>query len=287
MKRWVSNLLIILFVCIFLVSGFFLGRYWLNSRKQASQYNELAQIMEQAKPATEPTDYDTPDKPQTSIEPDSEPATTEPQPDDNQLVTVHDPITDQPVQILPELAELYVRNPDLEGWITIEGTNINYPGMHTPDRPDYYLYRNFYKEDSAHGCIYIREQCVADRSDNVVIYGHRMKDGSMFNNLLHYEDRDYYEAHKYIQFSTRLERHTYEIMAVFTTVATESGYPYHLFNDAAEPEEFDRYVADVKALSLYDTGVDAAYGDKLITLSTCEYSQDNGRMVIVAKRIDS
>ena len=289
MKRWVSNLLIILFVCIFLVSGFFLGRYLLQSRRQKDSYDDLAQIMEQAKPVPLPTDDGTQDAPVTSIEPGTatDPSTeTEWQPTDNQLTTIHHPVTDEPVQILPELAELFLLNPDLEGWITIEDTNIHYPVMHTPDRTDYYLYRNFYREDSAHGCIYIREQCSAYHSDNVVIYGHRMKDGSMFNNLLHYDDPAYYEAHKYIQFSTLQERHTYEIMAVFTTVATESGYPYHLFNDAADAEEFDRFVADVKELSLYDTGLTATYGDKLITLSTCEYSRDNGRMVVVAKRID-
>ena len=73
---------------------------------------------------------------------------------------------------------------------------------------------------------------------------------------------------------------------MFKTVATASGYPYYLFVDAADEAAFDTYVADCKALSLYDTGLDAVYGDKLITLSTCEYSRDNGRMVVVARQID-
>lgn len=283
MKRWLSTTLLIVFVAVFLISGFFLGRYFIESRKEKNTYDGLAQIMEQARPV--PTEDQTPDTPTVSIDPEDTDTATEPQPSDNQLVTVHDPVTGQPVELLPELAELYLLNPDLAGWITVEGTSINYPVMHTPDRPDYYLYRNFYKEDSAHGCIYMREACMPGVSDNLVIYGHRMKDGSMFNNLLHYEDRDYYESHKYIQFSTLTERHTYQIIAVFKTVATESGYPYHLFTYAESPEEFDRYVADVKALAFYDTGVSAQYGDKLITLSTCEYTQDNGRMVVVAKRI--
>ena len=283
MKRWLSTTLLIVFVAVFLISGFFLGRYFIESRKEKNTYDGLAQIMEQARPV--PTEDQTPDTPTVSIDPEDTDTATEPQPSDNQLVTVHDPVTGQPVELLPELAELYLLNPDLAGWITVEGTSINYPVMHTPDRPDYYLYRNFYKEDSAHGCIYMREACTPGVSDNLVIYGHRMKDGSMFNNLLHYEDRDYYESHRYIQFSTLTERHTYQIIAVFKTVATESGYPYHLFTYAESPEEFDRYVADVKALAFYDTGVSAQYGDKLITLSTCEYTQDNGRMVVVAKRI--
>lgn len=281
MKRWLSNLLIIVFVCIFLVSGFFLVRYWLDSRKQATQFDDLAQLMEQDRltpPQATPTPPADPDD--SSQELPSDALTSE-------LVNVIDPKTGKTIRILPEYVHLFALNPDLVGWITIEDTNIHYPVLQTPDRIDYYLYRDFYGKDSSHGCIYVREQCDVEHSDNVVIYGHRMKDGSMFNNLLHYDDPDYYEAHKYIQFSTLTQRHTYEIIAVFTTVATASGYPYHLFIDAADAAEFDRFIADVKDLSLYETGVSASYGDKLITLSTCEYSRDNGRMVVVAKQIDN
>ena len=109
----------------------------------------------------------------------------------------------------------------------------------------------------------------------------------MFNNLLLYKERDYYEERRYIQFNTLTERHTYEIVAVFTTTASVGrGFAYHLFVNAATPEEFAQYVAKCKDLSLYDTGVTAQHGDKLITLSTCEYSQVNGRLVVVAKRVD-
>lgn len=281
MKRWLSNLLIILFVLIFLVSGLFLGRYWLQSHKSKQDFRELAQIMEQAlpsAPATQPSG----EQEQTVITPEPTEGPTEPA---SQLVTVHHPVTDEPVALLPELAELFLLNPDLEGWIAIPDTNINYPVMHAPDRTDYYLYRDFYGADSSHGCIYLREPCSTEHSDNLVIYGHRMKDGSMFHDLLLYDDPAYYRAHKYIQFQSLTQRHTYEILAVFKTVATESGFGYHLFTKAQDSEEFDAYIAQCKALSLYDTGVDAHYGDKLITLSTCEYSRDNGRMVIVAKRI--
>ena len=280
MKRWLRNALLIIFVLIFLVSAGFLGRYLHVSRQQQTQFDALAQIMEQAKPtvSTEPQ----PQTPTTGNQVATAP-TTEPE---SGLVTVHHPVTDEPVEILPELAELFLLNPDLEGWITIEDTNIHYPVMHTPDRQDYYLHRDFYGQESSHGCIYIREQCVPEQSDNLVIYGHRMRDGSMFNNLLNYEQQSYYEDHRYIQFSTLTQRHTYEILAVFKTPATQSGYPYYLFVEAQDAAAFDTYVADCKEMSLYDTGVQAVYGDKLITLSTCEYSRENGRMVVVAKRIN-
>ena len=281
MKRWLSNLLLVLFAAVFLVSAGFLGKYMWDSRQEKDLYDGLAQIKEQAKPAVPikpPAQQQAPIDPEAPTQEATEPV--------SELVEVTDPNTGETALVLPEYAELYAMNADLVGWITIEGTNINYPVMQTPDRTDYYLYRDFYRKDSKHGCIYVREQCDVNTSDNVVIYGHRMKDGSMFNNLLHYDKQDYYESHKYIQFDTLTERHTYEILAVFKTVATESGFGYHLFNNAADAAAFDEFVARVKELALYDTGVDAQYGDRLITLSTCEYSQDNGRMVVVAKRID-
>ena len=279
MKRWLSNLLILVFVVVFLVSGFFLGRYWLRSRQSQQQFDELTQLMEQARPTMPPI-------PQQEDLPEQTAASEEGTEPASELVSVIDPKTGETVQILPEYVPLYERNSDLVGWIAIPDTNINYPVVQSPDRPDHYLYRDFYGEDSTHGCIYAREACnVQMPSDNVVIYGHRMKDGSMFNNLLHYEKQSYYEAHKYIQFDNLQEHHVYEIMAVFKTVATASGFDYHLFVDAFDEADFDDFVAQCKAMSLYETGVSAEYGDKLITLSTCEYSQDNGRMVIVAKRI--
>lgn len=279
MKRWLSNLLIIVFAVVFLVSAFFLGRYLLDSRQSQRQFDELAQLMEQAMPTVPPVQEQESVQGESAAQDITEPV--------SELVEVTDPKTGETVQVLPEYAELYKRNSDLVGWIAIPDTKINYPVMHTPDRTDYYLYRDFYGEDSTHGCIYVREQCdVQAPSDNVVIYGHRMRDRSMFGSLSDYEDKAFYESHKYIQFNTLTERHTYEVLAVFKTVATQSGYAYHLFVDAADEAAFDTYVADCKAMSMYDTGVDAQYGDKLITLSTCEYSQDNGRLVIVARQIN-
>ena len=285
MKRWLRIVLIIAFAAVFLASGFFLGRYFIDSRKQKNTYDALAQIMEQAKPA--PTEDKTPHVPGPATDPEDPDAVTEPQPDDNQLVTVHDPVTDQPLQVLPELAELYLMNPDLAGWIAIEGTNINYPVMHTPDRPDYYLYRDFFRKDSVHGCIYMREACASSISDNLVIYGHRMKDGSMFFGLTEYINEAYFRENRYIYFDTLREYHTYEILSVFiTTASTGQGFRYHAFENAQTPGEFADFVDTCKELALYETGVSAEYGDKLITLSTCDYSVTNGRLVVVAKRID-
>ena len=182
---------------------------------------------------------------------------------------------------------VYEQNQDFVGWICIEGTNIDYPVMQTPDNPDFYLKHGFDKAYSAYGVPYVQENCVLGQSDNLVIYGHHMNDGSMFADLCKYTDWDFYEEHKTIRFDTLSEFGEYAVVAAFKTVAySEDGFKYYRFVDGSE-EDFDAYSAKCRELSLYDTGVTAEYGDKLITLSTCEYSRTNGRMVVVAKKIVS
>lgn len=266
--RWV---LIGICVAIFLASACFLGKYLTETLKAVNQFDELTQIRDQV----------IVDVPPEWLEPaPTEPAATDP-------TENTEPEEELPPQILPEYAQLYEMNNDMVGWITIEGTKIDYPVMQRKEEKDYYLYRDFYGEDNKHGCIYVREKCdVFAPSDNVVIYGHRMKDGTMFRSLLQYDNRSFYNNHTTIIFNTLYERHTYEIVAVFKTTATKKGFQFHMFDDAASEKEFNDFVAKCKELSLYDTGVDAVYGDKLITLATCEYSQNEGRLVVVAKRIN-
>lgn len=188
---------------------------------------------------------------------------------------------------LKRYMELFRENNDLAGWIMIEDTNINYPVMYTPYEKDFYLKKNFEKEYSSHGVPYIAEHCSpSEPSDNLIIYGHHMNDGSMFADLIKYESKKFYEGHKRIRFDTLTETGEYEIICAFkTTVYDEKGFPFYEFARADTEKEFQAYVDSCKSLALYDIGVSAAYGDKLITLSTCEYSQKNGRMVVVAKRV--
>lgn len=275
MKKWIYNSLIIFFATTLLISIGALGYYYISGYLQQNRYRELSQLMgEETTPRPtlpDPTDG-------------SAPSPTVPAYD---YVTVTDPETGEDVQLLPEFKELYLLNNDIVGWIFIPDTQVDYPVMQTPDSPDYYLKRNFDKASSARGCIYVREQCdVFAPSDNVTIYGHRMKSGAMFGQLDKYFQYDFYDSHRYIYFDTLKELHTYEILAVFLTTASQGeGFAYHMFVDAQSEEEFTDYVNTCKRLSFYDTGVEAAYGDSLITLSTCEYSQPNGRLVVVAKRI--
>lgn len=191
--------------------------------------------------------------------------------------------------MLPEYAELYRQNSDLVGWIRIEDTNINYPVVQSKDKPNFYLKHGFDKEYADCGCPYVQENCdVQKPSDNLVIYGHHMKSGSMFSDLEKFKKKDFWEEHKTFSFNTLYEKQTYEVIAVFKTVVytgSANEFKYFQFSDAQTPEQFDEYIAKCKEKALYDTGVSAEYGDKLITLSTCEYSNTNGRLVLVAKII--
>ena len=116
-----------------------------------------------------------------------------------------------------------------------------------------------------------------------------MNDGSMFSALTKYKNKEFWESHKYIAFDTLTEHHIYKIIFVFKTVTysdSSGSFKYYYFVDAEVPDDFSAYINKCKDLSLYDTGITSEYGDKLITLSTCEYSRNNGRLVVVAKRAD-
>lgn len=185
--------------------------------------------------------------------------------------------------VLPEYGELFSQNPHLVGWIEIPGTVINYPVVQTPEEPEYYLYRNFDGENSKWGCVFADGACDISTSDNVTVYGHNMKDGTMFAGLLKYDAEVYRQEHPTIRFDTLTQRQTYEIFAVFrTTTNLGEGFACHQFSNADSESEFDDFVARCKALSRYDTGITPEYGDRVLCLSTCEYSQENGRFVIAA-----
>lgn len=188
--------------------------------------------------------------------------------------------------VLARYQELFLQNADMVGWISIAGTGINYPVMQTPHHPNYYLKRNFAKEYSDLGTPYIQENCDLATSDNLIIYGHHINGGKMFGALEDYKSQSFYEEHKTIQFDTLTEQAEYEIVAVFKTVAySAEGFRYYDYVNAETKEAFDEYIAKCRELALYNTGVNAKYGDRLITLSTCEYSARNGRLVVVAKKV--
>lgn len=248
MKNFLYSLFIGLFGIAGLTSIAFLLMYAAQSKQQAHLYNNLAAVRKQ----------DT----QQEIASQSSVQTTS--------------------------RNLYLENTDMVGWIQIEGTNIDYPVMQTPADPNYYLKHDFEKHYTDYGCPFMQANCDALRpSDNLVIYGHNMKDGSMFADLAKYRSKDFWQSHKTVWFDTALGSCAYEIFAVIhTTVQADAddAFAFYLFVDAAAPEEFADYVSACKARALYDTGIFAEYGDRLLTLSTCDNITDDGRLLVIANK---
>ena len=193
--------------------------------------------------------------------------------------------------VQPTSRNLYLENADMVSWIQIEGTSIDYPVMQTPADPNYYLKHDFEKNYTDYGCPFMQADCDAlAPSNNLIIYGHNMKDGSMFADLAKYRSKDFWQTHKTVWFDTALGSYAYEIFAVIhTTVQADAAdaFPFYRFVDAAAPEDFADYVSACKARALYDTDISAEYGDKLLTLSTCDNITDNGRWLVIAKQTET
>lgn len=264
MKKVLFISVVVLLVAAFGISAFMVGNYLIEGKKQEERFDELSEIAANAQ--TETTQAESTETTSAATEETTEP--TEP-------------------GMIAGYKEIYEMNDHVVGWIKMEGTPMNYPVMQTPDEPNYYLYRDFDKKDSARGSIYAREVCSIDEpSDNITLYGHNMADGSMFACLNNYVHKYNWDKNSLIFFDTLYEYHTYKIFAVFKTSANiGQGFSYHQFVDAENQAEFDEFVSTCKKLAFYDTGITPVYGDKLICLSTCEYTLDNGRLVVAAVRI--
>lgn len=191
--------------------------------------------------------------------------------------------------ILNDYKALYNKNKSLIGWLKIDDTNIDYPVMQSKNE-EYYLEHDFDQNYDKNGTLFISADAkIWPRSQNIIVFGHNMKSGKMFGSLSQYKNSNYYEKHKQIQFDTLYEKGTYEVMYVFLSRVydeAEVTFKYYQFIDAISEEEFNSHMEDMKNMSLYDTGVTAAFGDQLLTLSTCDHdTADAERFVVVAKRI--
>ena len=189
--------------------------------------------------------------------------------------------------ILGKYTELHKENADMVGWLSIPGTEIDYPVMQKAGN-EYYLHHDFYGEENRHGCLFVKD--IADVNtpgDCFIIYGHNMKDGTMFGDLDEYRSEGYYQEHSVLKFDSLYEEREYEIMAVFLSHVYkegEEGFRYYDFYTADTEEAFQEFYENVMENALYDTGVTAAYGDTFLMLSTCAYHEEDGRLVVVAKR---
>jgi len=190
--------------------------------------------------------------------------------------------------VLDEYKSLYNQNKNLIGWLKIADTNIDYPVMQTEDN-EFYLDHDVNHEQDKNGTLFMDYQCdILKPSSNFIIYGHNMRSGNMFGNLDKYKSESYYKEHPVILFDTIYEKGTYQIMYVFNShiyTEDEITFKYYQMIEIASEKEFASNMKSMQEISLYDTGVQAEYGDQLLTLSTCDYGEDDGRFVVVAKRV--
>ncbi len=185
-------------------------------------------------------------------------------------------------------ASYFKQNSDMAAWLKIDGTVIDYPVMQTMADENYYLKRGFDKKENSNGCLILdTDSCITGEvSTNLIIHGHNMKSGAMFGTLTKYEKEDYCKEHSKITLYTKECRRDYEVIAVFRSQVfrkTDDVFKYYKFFQADTQEEFDDWYDNIKAMSEFDTGVTAQFGDRFITLSTCVYHVENGRLVVVAK----
>ena len=194
--------------------------------------------------------------------------------------------------IIGKYVPIWQKNNDLIGWIRIDGTKIDFPVMQTPDDPEYYLRRDFNREHSTGGVPFMDVHSdIFMPTSNFMIYGHNMKNGSMFHDLIKYEDEEFYMDHKTINFDTIYKggQGVYQVVAAgYSQIYDKdsSKFKYYAYAGMTSEREYHEFVDGVKKLSCYDTGVVPEYGSQLITLSTCTNVSDEGRFFVVAVRTD-
>ena len=267
-KKILYSILMFIFIGISGLSIFFLLKYYVDIKKSEDKFKDLKNmiIMEE---------FDNNSNSNNTSEVDNS---------DIHLIDVNG------ILIQKKYKNIFELNTDFIGWIKIKNTNIDYPVMQSNYDEEFYLRRNFEKEHSESGTLFVDLSSSIDLpSDNILIYGHNMKSKTMFHDLLKYEDEDFYLNNKYFYFDTIFEDGKYEVIAAFKTHIPKTdfvGFRYFEFFDATNEVEYNYYIDNIKKLTPYKTNDDISFGDKLVTLSTCAYHTKDGRFVVVGKKIN-
>ena len=253
-------LLAILLSAVFVVSGIQIYGELAARQKEKNEFEELAALVEASQPDSMPW----PDmEPEDGEEAMPEPEATEPAGAE---------------EALRDLSALFARNGDCIGWLSIPDTAVDYPVMHTPENPQKYLRRSFYGEYSVSGVPFLDSRCSLG-GDNLIIYGHNMKNGSMFAGLRGYTDSDFRAEHGQVELQTADGLTVYEVFAV---VKTNNVDPWYAFTTAENEEAYGEAVRAMLAQAAYTSGTVPEYDQQLLTLSTCYGSSKSGRLLVIA-----
>lgn len=251
MKK-IEKLILVVFLIVTVLCGKYLLDYWLDSYENRQNYR---QVEETAFP-----DKDTDDE-----EADSSQEERGREADDF------------------DYQALLEENEDCIGWLKIDGTDISYPVVQGTDN-EFYLHHDFQKKYAICGTLMLDyRNDIAGEQEHLIIYGHQMKDGSMFKQLNGYKKKEYYLAHNKITLYLKDQKYQYEVAAVYVTNVANSGDYYNYLHKETRKQQMD-YLQKMAAYQLYPTGVTVREDDELLSLSTCEYSSTNGRLIVLARR---
>lgn len=259
MKREkIKNIIYVICIIVFVISIIYIINYVLTTKKTKTDLIEIREIMEKEEESIGETNNN-----------------------------IEEKVDSYKIEQLKKVQE---KNSEIVAWINIEGTEINYPVLQTNNN-EYYLTRNYKKEYDSNGSIFLDYRYDFSRpSDNFLIYGHNNNNGLMFDKLLDYEDINYYKAHPEINLITLEEDATYKIISVFKAQAyknnVEDNFLYYNYVDFETDEEYYNYISNCINSSLYKIDEVVDTRQKLLTLSTCEYSKKNGRFAILAIKME-
>lgn len=197
-------------------------------------------------------------------------------------------VTKQKTERMLQVSELKKENEDIVGWIEIEGTKVNNPVLQGTDN-SFYMNHDYKKKESVYGSLFLDESYDWNKpSSNLLIYGHNLNNGTMFQELLKYEKESFYKQHPVIRFTTENEDAEYEIIAVLKArvyyKSEKNVFRYYYFVNAKTEDEYNEFVKNAKSESLYSIDKTAKYGEQLITLSTCSYHVKDGRFAVVGRK---
>lgn len=181
------------------------------------------------------------------------------------------------------VTKLKGENKDCIGYLEVPGTSISYPIMQTRDNPNYYLNHDFDKNYSFYGTPYLSAYCDLKKSDNLIIYGHNINGGKMFGALEQYKEKDFFDRHRKIYFTTD-RRREYEVFAVMSVNVRK--FKYWKFIMARDEKDYDEFVQKVLEHSMWNIGGKPKYKEQILMLSTCDNGkEDDWRIVVVGKEI--
>lgn len=271
-KDFVYTILYIIFMTIIIISALYIFKFY----KMSNEATEESQLLNEI-------DLETQEKANNSS---NDIETKNNEADGNTSKNIENNNIETTERML-KVKKLQKENDDIVGWLEIEDTNINYPVLQGDDN-EFYLNRNYKKEKSEKGSIFLDAKYNWNiPSNNLLIYGHNIINGLMFQDLLKYESQDFYKKHPNIKFTTEKDDKEYEIISVFKSrvyyKAEKNVFRYYDFINAKKEEDYMEFVKNAKEASIYDIEATAKYGDELITLVTCSYHIEDGRFVVIGR----